>query len=94
VEKEEELMEEQVPRSWVGQRVEAGILEAEGLDQYGLARGLTEQYRTGTLEAVNDLGIVATLELATEDDNDEEEGEAVGTFYPWAAVLWLRVATA
>ena len=85
-------MEEQAPRSWVGQRVEMGLLEAERLDEYNLPQGLTEQYRDGMLEAVNDLGIVASLSIvASLDLGPEDEEKPTSTFYPWSAVLWLRL---
>ena len=85
-------MEEQAPRSWVGQRVEMGLLEAERLDEYNLPHGLTEQYRDGMLEAVNDLGIVASLSIvASLDLGPEDEEKPTSTFYPWSAVLWLRL---
>lgn len=85
-------MEEQAPRSWVGQRVEMGLLEAERLDEYNLPHGLTEQYRDGMLEAVNDLGIVASLSIvASLDLAPEDEEKPTSTFYPWSAVLWLRL---
>ncbi len=45
---------------------------------------LRAEEKTGTLESVNDLGIVATL--AAEDD----EEAPVSTFYPWSAILSLR----
>ena len=79
-------VDEQVPYSWIGQRVEVGILEAERHDSYNVPHALTEHYRIGTLETVNDLGIVASLEYGSED-----EEEPTSTFYPWGAVLWLRL---
>ena len=85
-------MEEQAPRSWVGQQVEMGLLEAERLDEYNLPHGLKEQYRDGMLEAVNDLGIVASLSIvASLDLGPEDEEKPTSTFYPWSAVLWLRL---
>ena len=82
-------VDEQVPYSWIGQRVEVGILEAERHDSYNVPHALTEHYRVGTLETVNDLGIVASLEYGSED-----EEEPASTFYPWGAVLWLRLPLA
>jgi len=50
---------------------------------------LEAQERKGTLEQVTELGIVASLALV-EDEEDEEE-KPTSTFYPWSAVLSMRL---
>lgn len=70
------MTEEEIPRSWVGRRVEALILSPWG----GALTAWTEE---GTLEYVTDLGIVASLE--------QEDEPTAGAFYPWSAVLRLRL---
>jgi hypothetical protein len=68
-----------VPEAWIGQRVEALIVQPWGT-QTG-SRSLTAWLETGVLEGVNKRGIVATFE---EDEPPES------AFYPWSAVLRLR----
>jgi hypothetical protein len=82
------VAENRVPHSWVGQQVEALIIHATYSGQFGLPTGLTASYTIGTLEAVNELGMLASLVF----DPEDEEEEPVSMFYPWSAVLWLRLA--
>ena len=80
------MSEPKVPYAWVGQRVEALVIQPWGKsDTYGIpsSRSLTAWIKTGLLESVNDLGIVATFE--------EGDEPALSAFYPWNAVLSLRV---
>jgi hypothetical protein len=67
------MAETQVPYSWVGQRIVAGIVEVSGYGQYGAPLPQPALHRVGTLDSVNELGILATLEYV--DPEDEEEGE-------------------
>jgi hypothetical protein len=60
------VAEAQIPYSWEGQQVEASILEAGGYNQVGTPLALEGPYRTGTLEAVNELGVVASLQYPPE----------------------------
>ncbi len=80
------MSEQGIPDAWVGRRVEALIVQGWGMSdpRYGTptSRSLTAWLETGTLEGVNDRGIVATFE-------DEDE-PPVSAFYPWSAVLRLR----
>jgi hypothetical protein len=82
------------PYDWVGRRVEALIVEgaiyddAVEQDTVRPAR-LIAMHRAGTLEAVNALGIVASLAYAGR--YEVEEHEPISTFYPWSAVLSLRL---
>ena len=82
------MAEPQVPYEWVGMRVEATIVQAS-IERDGTLGPLTAVWRTGTLEAVNELGIVASLWY--EPDVPEEEPPA-RTFYPWSSVVELRRA--
>jgi hypothetical protein len=76
--------EERIPDSWVGQRVEAVVVRPVNPDQPAYSTSLTALTYEGVLEEVNDRGIVASL-------SSEAEMLAAGTFYPWSAVLSLRV---
>ena len=77
------MAEAQVPYSWVGRQVEAAIVEW-GHSHNGTTLPLHGENYTGTLELVNDLGIVDTL-------LDPEDGEETpSTFYPWSSVISLR----
>ena len=76
------MAERPAPYSWEGRRVVASILEAGGYSQYYVPYPLQAPEQTGTLEHVTELGILASLE-------DSEATES--TFYPWSAVLSLRL---
>ena len=82
------MAEAQVPYSWEGQQVEVSILEAGGYNQVGAPLPLEAPYRTGTLEVVNELGIVASLRYPPGYPVEDEE--PVSTFYPWSSVLSIR----
>ena len=77
-----------VPYAWEGQRVVASILQTGGYSGAPSYTPLPLQApeRAGTLEQVTELGIVATLALV-----HEEEEEPKSTFYPWSAVLSMRL---
>ena len=85
------MAEAEVPYSWAGRQVRAAIVEESGYSDYGAPLPLTAVYRVGTLEAVNDLGIVGTLRYF-EPEDEVEEAPPVSTFYPWSSVVWLRLA--
>jgi len=72
------------PYSWQGRQVVASIVEAGGYNQNHVPYPLEAPEQTGTLEKVSELGILASLVADPED-------EAVSTFYPWSAVLYLRL---
>jgi hypothetical protein len=76
--------EGRVPHSWVGWRVEAVVVRPVNPDQPGYSTSLTALTYEGLLEEVNDRGIVASL-------SSEVEMLAASTFYPWGAVLSLRL---
>jgi hypothetical protein len=76
--------EERIPDSWVGRRVEAVVVRPINPDQPAYSTSLTALTYEGLLEEVNDRGIVASL-------SSEAEMLAAGTFYPWSAVLSLRI---
>ena len=63
-----------IPQEWVGKRVEVDLVRPGTT-----LMGATYQ---GTLNAVTDLGIVATL--STDDQPEPAKRER---FYPWSAVL-------
>lgn len=85
------MAEPRAPYSWEGQRVVAAIDEPSGYGQFGKPLPRAAVQRVGLLEAVNDLGILATLQYT--DPEEEELGEPpVPTFYPWSSVVWLRLA--
>jgi hypothetical protein len=71
--------EPMVPQEWVGKRVEVDLVRPGPT-----LMGATYQ---GTLNAVTDLGIVATL--STDDHPGIEERER---FYPWSAVLSIDLS--
>ncbi len=73
-----------VPFKWEGQRVVASIIES-GDYQNSTPLPLAAPEREGVLEEVSELGILASLVV------HPEEEEAVSTFYPWSAVLSLRL---
>jgi hypothetical protein len=66
--------EPMVPQEWVGKRVEVDLVRPGPT-----LRGGTYQ---GTLNAVTDLGIVASLNTDARSETEERE-----RFYPWSAVL-------
>jgi hypothetical protein len=71
----------QIPYCWEGRRVVASILESGGYSETTYAPfPLLAPEHTGTLEQVTKLGIVASL-----------EEEPASTFYPWSAVLSMRL---
>ena len=71
--------EPMVPQEWVGKRVEVDLVRPGPT-----LMGATYQ---GMLNAVTDLGIVATL--STDDHPGIEERER---FYPWSAVLSIDLS--
>ena len=75
---------ERIPDSWVGRRVEAVVIRPVNPDQPAYSTSLTALTYEGVLEEVNDRGIVASL-------SSEAEILAASTFYPWGAVLSLRL---
>ena len=83
------MAEAQVPYSWVGRQVEASILQ--GTSNILGPTGLAAYERVGTLEVVNNLGIVASLRYGRSLEIIDE-GEPVSMFYPWSSVVWLRLA--
>ena len=76
--------EERTPDLWVGRRVEAVIVRPVNPDQPAYSTSLTALTYEGLLEEVNDRGIVASL-------SSEAEMLAASTFFPWGAVLSLRI---
>jgi hypothetical protein len=76
--------EERTPDSWVGRRIEAVVVRPVNPDQPAYSTSLTALTYEGLLEEVNDRGIVASL-------SSEAEMLAASTFYPWSAVLSLRL---
>ena len=76
--------EERTPDSWVGRRIEAVVVRPVNPDQPAYSTSLTALTYEGWLEEVNDRGIVASL-------SSEAEVLAPSTFYPWGAVLSLRL---
>jgi hypothetical protein len=76
--------EERIPDSWVGRRVEAVVVRPVNPDQPAYSTSLSALTYEGLLEEVNDRGIVASL-------SSEAEMLAASTFYPWGAVLSLRL---
>ncbi len=76
--------EERTPDSWVGRRIEAVVVRPVNPDQPAYSTSLTALTYEGLLEEVNDRGIVASL-------SSEAEMLAASTFYPWGAVLSLRL---
>jgi hypothetical protein len=76
--------EQGIPDSWVGRRVEAVVVRPVNPDQPAYSTSLTALTYEGLLEEVNDRGIVASL-------SSEAEMLAASTFYPWGAVLSLRL---
>jgi hypothetical protein len=78
------VAEQPIPDSWVGQRVEAVVVRPVNPDQPGYSTSLTALTYEGSLEEANDRGIVASF-------SSEVEVLAAHTFYPWAAVLSIRL---
>ncbi len=76
--------EERTPDSWVGRRVEAVVVRPVNPDQPAYSTSLTALTYEGLLEEANDRGIVASL-------SSEAEVLAASTFYPWSAILSLRI---
>ena len=74
--------EGRIPNSWVGRRVEA--VRPVNPDQPAYSTSLTALTYEGLLEEVDDRGIVASLSSGA-------EMLAASTFYPWGAVLSLRL---
>jgi hypothetical protein len=76
--------EKRIPDSWVGRRVEAVVVRPVNPDQPAYSTSLTALTYEGLLEQINDRGIVASL-------SSEAEMLAASTFFPWGAVLSLRL---
>jgi hypothetical protein len=76
--------EQRIPDPWVGQRIEAVVVRPVNPDQPAYSTSLTALTYEGLLEEVNDRGIVASL-------SSEAEMLAASTFFPWGAVLSLRL---
>jgi hypothetical protein len=76
--------EQRTPDSWVGRRVEAVVVRPVNPDQPAYSTSLTALSYEGLLEEVNDRGIVASL-------SSEAEELGASTFYPWGALLSLRI---
>jgi hypothetical protein len=76
--------EGRIPDSWVGRRVEAVAVRPVNPDQPAYSTSLMALIYEGLLEEVDDRGIVASL-------SSEAEMLAASTFYPWSAVLSLRL---
>ena len=68
-----------VPQEWVGKRVEIDLVRPGPT-----LMGATYQ---GMLNAVTDLGIVATLSTDARPETEERE-----RFYPWSAVLSIDLS--
>jgi hypothetical protein len=77
--------EEPTPGSWVGYRVEAVVVRPINPDQPAYSTSLRALTYEGLLEEVNDRGVVASL-------SSEAEVLAASTFFPWGAILSLRLA--
>ena len=79
------MAERPIPYSWEGRQVVVSILVTGGYSGEPSYTPLPLQApeRAGTLEQVTELGIVASLE--------DEEDEPDSTFYPWSAVLSMRL---
>jgi hypothetical protein len=75
---------ERIPDSWVGRRVETIVVRPVNPDQPAYSTSLTALTYEGVLEEVNDRGVVASL-------SSEAEVLAANTFYPWSALLSLRL---
>ena len=80
VEPAREKGEPMVPQEWVGKRVEVDLVRP-GPTLMGA------KYQ-GTLNAVTDLGVVATLSIDAQPGTDDRE-----RFYPWSAVLSLDLSS-
>ena len=74
--------EGRIPDSWVGRRVET--VRPVNPDQPAYSTSLTALTYEGLVEEVDDRGIVASLSSGA-------EMLAASTFYPWGAVLSLRL---
>ncbi len=68
-----------VPQEWVGKRVEVDLVRP------GATLGGTTYW--GTLNAVTDLGIVASLSTDV-----RQEAQVRERFYPWGAVLSMDLS--
>jgi hypothetical protein len=79
VELAREKGEPMVPQEWVGKRVEIDLVRPGPT-----LMGATYQ---GMLNAVTDLGIVATLSTDVRPGTEERE-----LFYPWSAVLSIDLS--
>jgi len=68
-----------IPQEWVGKRVEVDLVRPGAT-----LMGATHR---GTLNAVTDLGIVASLSTDIQLETEERE-----RFYPWSAVLSIDLS--
>ena len=68
-----------VPQEWVGKRVEVDLVRPGAT--------LTGSTYEGTLNAVTDLGIVASLSTDVQSGSEERE-----RFYPWSAVVSIDLS--
>ena len=73
-----------IPQEWVGKRVEVDLVRPEA--------ALTGATYRGTLNAVTDLGIAASLSPDAARPGAEGEQEARERFYPWSAVMCIDLA--
>ena len=77
--------QDRAPDSWVGQRVEVVVIRPINPDQPKFSTSLTAFTFEGSLEQVNQRGILASL-------SSDFEMLAAHTFYPWGSVLSMRLA--
>ena len=71
--------EPMIPQEWVGKRVEVDLVRPGAT--------LTGATYRGTLNAVTDLGMVASLSTDVQPGTEERE-----RFYPWSAVLSIDLS--
>ena len=82
----------QTPDAWLGMLVEILLVTAYPGDEEYRPGPLTAEWESGILNEVNDRGIVAALS-GDGDDPQTLEGNDPQTFFPWSAVLRMRVAS-
>jgi hypothetical protein len=79
VEPTQEKGDAMIPQEWLGKRVEVDLVRPGAT--------LTGATYRGTLNAVTDLGIVASLSTDPQLGSEERE-----RFYPWSAVLSIDLS--
>lgn len=80
------MEDNQIPDAWVGQPVRVLLLRPGGYRSNFQPLPMRGSEYEAVLEAVNDRGMVATVDFGVDEQPEP------GVFYPWGAVLSMQLA--